>query len=90
MFKELYSAYFSDFAVPVTVAGAATLGIFDKQFQRSFGIVAGDNPVLVVETSKTADAVEGDEVVIDSVTYSVASIEHDGNGITVLQLELAS
>lgn len=90
MFAELYSVYFSDFAVPVTVAGAATKGIFDKQYQQSFGIVAGDNPVLVVETSKAVDAVEGDEVVIDSVTYTVASVEPDGTGITILQLELAS
>ena len=87
MFIELYSAYFSDFAVPATVAGVATKGIFDKAYQESFGIVAGNNPVLVVKTSDV-NAAEGDQVVVDSNTYIVSGVEPDGTGITILQLEL--
>jgi hypothetical protein len=89
MFAELYSVYFSDFAVPATVAGTATKGIFDKAYQESFGIVAGDNPVLVVETSQVT-AVDGDAVVVNATNYTIASIEPDGTGITILQLELAN
>lgn len=88
MLVELYSAYFSDFAVPATVAGIATTGIFDKAYQESFGIVAGDNPVLVIKTSDVSP-VEGDAVSVNSTAYTIASVEPDGTGITILQLELA-
>lgn len=87
MLVELYSAYFTDFAVPVTVAGVQTTGIFDKTYQESFGIVAGNNPVLVIKTSDVSPQ-EGDAVNVNGVAYTIAGVEPDGTGITLLQLEL--
>lgn len=88
MFTELYSVYFSDFAVPATVAGVALKGIFDKEYQESYGIVAGDNPVLLIQ-SDLVSPVEGDAVIVNSTNYTVASTEPNGTGLTILQLELA-
>jgi hypothetical protein len=86
--QELYSVYFSDFAIPATVAGVALNGIFDKAYQESYGIVAGDNPVLLIQSSLVTP-IEGDAVIVNSTNYTVASVEPDGQGVTVLQLELA-
>lgn len=79
--------FFADFGVDAVVDGVNVVGIFDKAYQESFGIVSGDNPILVV--SSNVAAAEGDSVTINATSYTVAGVQPDGTGITILQLEAA-
>lgn len=84
---EDFDAFMVDFGEGVTIAGAAQVGIFDKVFQQQFGMVQGSDPVLVIKDSALGSAVEGSAVVVRSVNYTIAAIEPDGYGLTLLQLE---
>lgn len=86
-FIEDTSMFFADFGVDAVVDGVNVVGIFDKAYQESFGIVSGDNPILVV--SSNVAAAEGDSVTINATSYTVAGVQPDGTGITILQLEAA-
>jgi hypothetical protein len=88
MLAEDLDAFLVDFGVACTIGGAAATGIFDKQYVEAYGMVAGNQPVLLVKDAAAASVVEGTAVVINAVTYSVAGMEPDGTGMTLLRLEL--
>jgi len=83
---ENFAAYFADFGVPATVGGVAVVGIFDKAYIETLGMVSSSNPVLLVES--TVVAAHGTVVVVNGTNYTVSSLEPDGTGLTLLQLEL--
>ncbi len=85
---ETMDAFLVDFGVPCTIGGVAHFGIFDKQYVEAYGIVAGNQPVLLVKDAAVASASEGTAVVINAVTYSIAGMEPDGTGMTLVRLEL--
>ena len=84
-FVENLDVFFSDYGVSAVVGGVTVSGIFDKAYQESMGIVSGSNPVLLVKS--TVSASEGAAVSVDGGSYTVASVEPDGTGLTILQLE---
>lgn len=88
-FSEDLSVFFADFGVSTMVGGAAVVGIFDKTYLQSMGIVTGSNPVLLCQSSDVATAAEDTAVTVDATSYKVISQEPDGTGLTLLQLELA-
>lgn len=84
---ENLDAYLFDSGETCTIAGVAQVGIFDKAFMESMGIVSGNHPVLLIQDTALGSAAEGSAVVIRSTTYSIAAIEPDGTGMTTLRLE---
>jgi hypothetical protein len=83
------AALFSDFGVPATVGGVAVTAIFDNNYAEALGYTAGAKPMLLLATAGVPDVAAGDAVVVGSVSYTVAGIEPDGTGLTVLRLESA-
>lgn len=82
------AAFFSDFAIDITVNGIAARGIFDDAYGESFGgMVAGSGPML--RLSSSVAVARGNTVVVSAKTYTVTGIEPDGTGITTLRLNEA-
>lgn len=81
------AAYFTDFGVPATLDGAPVRGIFDNAYGESFGLVASSSPVFRLPSSIAVAT--GQTLIIAATTYTVAGIEPDGTGLTVLRLEKA-
>ena len=84
-FVEDLAPFFVDWAIDAVIGGVTVPGIFDKTYLESMGIVAGSNPVLLVPAS--VSAAEGTAVSVNGTSYTVASVEPDGTGLTILQLE---
>ena len=84
-FVEPLSSFFIDFDASATKSGVAIAGIFDAQAADAFGTVTGSNPVFYCSTSSAV--ARGNTLVIGGVSYTVASIEPDGTGLTACRLE---
>ena len=79
-------AFFSDFAIDLTVNGVPVRGIFDNAFGSAFGgMIDGSGPMVRLPSSVAA--ARGNPVVIASKQYVITGIEPDGTGLTVLRLE---
>ena len=83
-----------DFAETVTLNGTPVKAIFDTpriQYQEGFAQVVGNYPQLTVQTSDVtaAEIDQGSTVVVRAKSYTVADINDDGTGITVLYLHKA-
>lgn len=79
-------AFFSDFAIDITVNGVSVRGIFDNAFGSAFGgMIDGSGPMVRLPSSVVAS--RGNPVVIASKQYRITGIEPDGTGLTVLRLE---
>lgn len=86
-FTENFPDFMADFGVAATVGAVSLTGIFDSAYQDVLGLVAGSQPVLLVETALIPAAVVGTSVVIGSTTYSIAELQPDGTGLTRLVLK---
>lgn len=83
-----------DFAETVTLNGTPVKAIFDKprvQYQEGFAQVVGNYPQLTVQTVdvEAAEIEQGSAVSVRNTSYTVADIDDDGTGITVLFLHKA-
>ena len=82
------AAFFTDFAIDVTVDGIPARGIFDNGFASAFaGMVDGSSPVLHLVSSVPVE--RGSVVIAAGVTYTVTGVEPDGTGVTQLRLDKA-
>ena len=82
------AAFFTDFAIDVTVNGVAARGIFDNGFASGFsGMVDGTSPVLHMLSA--VPVARGDTVIISAASYTVTGVEPDGTGVTQLRLDKA-
>lgn len=82
------AAFFTDFAVDVTINGVAVRGVFDNPYGAAFGgMVDGGGPLLQVDSGVSVS--RGNTVVIGAATYTVTGVEPDGTGITTLRLDKA-
>lgn len=88
-FAEDLDPYFADFGIIATVGGVACTAIFDNAYAQSLGFTAGTAPVLLVAASAVPTVAPGDAVEVPAGRYTVAGIEPDGTGITLLRLEAA-
>jgi hypothetical protein len=81
-------AFFTDFAIDVTVNGLPARGIFDNGFAAAFnGMIDGTSPVLHLLSAVPVS--RGDTVIISAASYTVTGIEPDGTGVTQLRLDKA-
>lgn len=69
-----------------TVGGSAVSGIFDDAYLDPLGM-SGSQPALLCADADVSTAVHGTAVVVNSVSYTVASIQPDGTGMTRLLLQ---
>lgn len=90
-----FTENFSNFINPDTpgyvlavILGNEIEAIFDKNYQASFEM-NGNNPVMYVADSDLGAAEQGTSVVINSANYTIANIEPDGSGISIVQLTKA-
>lgn len=82
------AAYFTDFAIDITVNGLPARGIFDNGFASTFsGMVDGTSPVLHMLSA--VPVARGDTVIISAASYTVTGVEPDGTGVTQLRLDKA-
>ena len=90
-FTEDMTAFFStaEFATAATVGGVAVNGIFDNAYAMAMGFVAGTSPALLVASASVPSAAVGDAVTLGAVSYTVAGVEPDGTGVTLLRLQEA-
>ena len=72
--------------VVATVGGSSVGALFDNGFSSAFDI-AGSGPRITLPTSSAPSAALGDAVTVSGVSYTVAGIEPDGTGLTVLRLQ---
>ena len=50
-------------------------------------VVESADPVIYFETSKISSIAHGDTFELNSLTFIVRGIEHDGTGVTLVRLE---
>lgn len=82
------AAFFSDFAIDLTVNGQPARGIFDNGFASAFtGMIDGTSPVLHLLSAIPVS--RGDTVIISAAAYIVTGVEPDGTGVTQLRLDKA-
>ena len=81
-------AFFTDFAIDITVNGLPARGIFDNGFASTFsGMVDGTSPVLHMLSA--VPVARGDTAIISGASYTVTGVEPDGTGVTQLRLDKA-
>jgi len=83
---ENNAAFFADFGVPATIAGAPVAVIFDNEYMASLD-VESSNPLALASAADVAAVAHGDAVVIGTASYTIAGIQPDGTGFTILELE---
>jgi hypothetical protein len=79
-------AMLSDFGQTVSIDGSDVTAIYDEDYVESLDI-AGTRPLLYCRTSDVESAGHGDSVEVDGIDYTVAKVQPDGTGLTVLILE---
>jgi len=72
----------------VTIAGATVYGILERPFVSIEGIES-NRPILTVLTSAMVGVSRTAAVVAGGQNYTIRSIQPDGAGLTVLELETA-
>lgn len=83
-----------EFATTVTVGGSSVNVIFDADYVAvdvGTGVMSSVGPVILCDESDAAVAavVEGTAVIVNAVNYTVAEIQPDGTGMTMLRLRRA-
>lgn len=72
--------------VTATIGVASVEGLFDNEYVE-FRDVAGTRPVLRAVSTEVSSVIEGTAVTVNAVSYTVAGIQPDGTGMTLLVLE---
>lgn len=70
-----------------TIGGKEVGGLFRKPYAESFGLVGGDNPAFRAPSSDLTGVRAGDDIAINDIHYTVASVRPDGAGTTLLDLK---
>lgn len=91
-FQEDLSVFFSDFSVQATWTRGTTVktltGIFDNGYKQFSFPAEGRNIEFLVTTSAIAGMRQGDAIAINSVTYTVASVQPNQDGaLSTIKLE---
>jgi len=87
-FTAELGAIMTEAGTPATVKGTAVTGIFDAAYTEEFGM-AGTGPVLRIASADVPTVAQGDAVAVGSANYTVAAVEPDGTGVTLLRLQEA-
>lgn len=86
-FTETIADFFStdDFAVAATYDGSTVNGIFDHEYVEVEN-VEGERPVFLCASSDVSGAAHGESITIEGTAYTIAGIQPDGTGLTLLIL----
>jgi hypothetical protein len=76
-----------EFGELFTVDGVSVLGQFFNAYAATEDI-EGTRPAIIVRTADVTSAANGDTVVRNSTSYTITNIQPDGEGMSVLFLEL--
>lgn len=79
---------FSDFGTDATIGAATVRGLFNDGYAE-FSNISGSQPSLLVSSQAVPSAALGASVVIGGISYTIASIQPDGAGATLLKLSEA-
>ncbi len=77
-----------EFAVVGFIQGKSISGIFDRQYVE-YADIAGNNPTFLCPSEAASTAELGDEIRINKQPYTIAAIQPDGTGLTLLVLHEA-
>jgi hypothetical protein len=78
----------SEFATEGLLDGVAVDGIFESgSYYEPASLIAGSRTTFLVPSAATASTTTSSTLVINAATYRVRSIEPDGTGLTLLDLE---
>lgn len=95
MFAEDFAQFFrsAEFSVPVTLPGGSVVqGIFDNGYAPA-GVgsagLASSQPALTLPSADVPANPVGQQILVDGVSYVIATREPDGTGVDVLGLEKA-
>lgn len=69
-----------------TIGAGSVAGLFSNPSLEALGI-AGSRPVFRALTTEVSSVVEGTAITINATAYTVAGIQPDGKGMTLLILE---
>ena len=72
-----------------TVGTSTIRALFENDYARVAGVYESSNPILSCRSIDIVNVTRGTSVLAGGQTYRVRSIEPDGTGMTVLQLERA-
>ena len=91
MFKEPFEVFTNtaDFGETVLIDGVPVAVVFDREYlpNNGFGVVIGNaDPQLIVADSKLPPNIKDATITARGVAYSVAEIDYDGSGMSVIQL----
>ena len=91
MFKEPFEVFTNtaDFGETVLIDGVPVAVVFDREYlpDNGFGVAVGNaDPQLIVADSKLPHNIKDATITARGVVYSVAEIDYDGTGMTVIQL----
>ena len=84
VFAEDLDAFLGDFAIAATLNGAAVKVIFDQEYIEPLNLVQSTNPHCLVKSS--VGAAVDDALVADGISYTVISVQPDGTGMDLLEL----
>lgn len=94
MLTEDLDVFFNtaEMAVSATYDTSNTIAvIFDRAFLDQLGVVAGTEPVALVQATDVAADPVGKPIIINSVTYSIRGFEpQDDGAILLLRLQKAT
>ena len=79
-------ALLDDFGLDVHIKGRVVTGILDNEFSEVGG-VASTVPVLWVRSIDIENDSRGDALTIGTTDYTIAEMQPDGQGITIVVLQ---
>lgn len=83
------NAFLADFGVAATLNGVPVRGILDRTPQTAFGVVGGPGLGFQLPTTSVPAEPRALALVVGAETFTVRDFEHDGTGVSTLQLEAA-
>lgn len=83
------SIFLSDFAEPATISGEPVMGIFSADYATAFGEVSGYSPTLEIDPAQSPALVTGAAVSVAGGEYTIAEIQPEHDGLTLLRLRKA-
>lgn len=78
----------AEFGVFATLNGQTIKVILDNQYAETYN-ASGTTPVLLAKSSDVASAQRGQTIVINTISYSIKTIEPDNTGTSRMELTKA-
>jgi hypothetical protein len=77
-----------EFATLAMIGGLAVSGVFDRLYVE-YADITGNHPTFLCPSEQISHIELGDEITINQKSYTIAAIQPDGTGLTLLVLHEA-